>query len=93
MSAGENISSIEFERALLPDLAIQEVAVVGISHERWGEAPEAFVVLKSDASVSEADLREFARATLAHFNVPHRFTFVEELRKTSTQRDRRCDTP
>lgn len=84
ISGGENISSIEVEGALLRHPAIQEVAVVGISHERWGEVPEAFVVLKSEAAVSEAELREFARAALAHFKVPHRFTFVEELPKTAT---------
>jgi fatty-acyl-CoA synthase len=84
ISGGENISSIEIEGALLRHSAIQEVAVVGISHERWGEVPEAFVVLKSDAAVSETELRDFARAALAHFKVPHRFTFVEELPKTAT---------
>lgn len=84
ISGGENISSIEVEGALLRHPGIQEVAVVGISHERWGEVPEAFVVLKSEASASEAELRDFARAALAHFKVPHRFTFAEELPKTAT---------
>ncbi len=84
ISGGENISSIEVEGALLRHPAIQEVAVVGISNERWGEVPEAFVVLRSDASASEAELRSFARDTLAHFKVPHRFTFLEELPKTAT---------
>jgi fatty-acyl-CoA synthase len=58
--------------------------VVGIPDERWGEVPEAFVVLRSDASVSDAELRDFARESLAHFKVPHRFTFVDELPKTAT---------
>jgi fatty-acyl-CoA synthase len=84
ISGGENISSIEVEGALLRHPAIQEVAVVGIPHERWGEVPEAFVVLRSDASVSEGELREFGREALAHFKVPHRFTFVDELPKTAT---------
>jgi len=84
ISGGENISSIEVEGALLRHPAVQEIAVVGISHERWGEVPEAFVVLRTDASASETDLRAFARGTLAHFKVPHRFTFLEELPKTAT---------
>jgi fatty-acyl-CoA synthase len=84
ISGGENISSIEVEGALLRHPAIQEVAVVGIPDERWGEVPEAFVVLRSDASVSDAELRDFARESLAHFKVPHRFTFVDELPKTAT---------
>lgn len=84
ISGGENISSIEVEGALLRHPAIQELAVVGIPHETWGEVPEAFVVLRSDASVSEGELRQFAREALAHFKVPHRFTFVDELPKTAT---------
>jgi fatty-acyl-CoA synthase len=84
ISGGENISSIEVEGSLLRHPAIQEVAVVGIPHERWGEVPEAFVVVRSDTSVSEAELRDFAREALAHFKVPHRFTFVDELPKTAT---------
>jgi fatty-acyl-CoA synthase len=79
-----NISSVEVERASLRHPAVQEVSVVGFPHEHWGEAPEAFVVLKSGASVSETELREFARSRLAHFKVPHRFTFLGELPKTAT---------
>jgi fatty-acyl-CoA synthase len=39
----------------------------GFAHERWGEAPHAFVVLKQGARADERELREFARANLAHF--------------------------
>ncbi len=84
ISGGENISSIEIEGAMLRHPAVQEVAVVGIPHERWGEVPEAFVVLRSDALLSEGELKEFARESLAHFKVPYRFTFVDELPKTAT---------
>jgi fatty-acyl-CoA synthase len=84
ISGGENISSVEVEGVLLRHPAVQEVSVVGIPHERWGEAPEAFVVLRPGGSVSEAELREFARSCLAHFKVPQRFTFLPELPKTAT---------
>jgi fatty-acyl-CoA synthase len=84
ISGGENISSIEVEGCLLRHPAIQEVAVVGLPHERWGEAPCAFVVLKPGQTATAAELREFARARLAHFKVPQWFNFVEELPKTAT---------
>jgi fatty-acyl-CoA synthase len=84
ISGGENISSVEVEGVLLRHPAVQEVAIVGLPHERWGEAPYAFVVLKSGAEVSENELREFARANLAHFKAPHGFTFIAELPKTAT---------
>jgi len=44
---------------------VQEVAIVGLPHERWGEAPHAFVVLKEGARADERELREFARAERA----------------------------
>ena len=84
ISGGENISSIEVESALLRHPAVQEVAVVGLPHEKWGESPHAFVVVLSGATVSEAELRQFAREHLAHFKVPQGFTFLNELPKTAT---------
>jgi fatty-acyl-CoA synthase len=84
ISGGENISSVEVEGLLLRHPAVQEVAVVGMAHERWGEAPHAFVILQPGASVTEEELRRFARDTMAHFKVPHSFRFVAELPKTAT---------
>jgi fatty-acyl-CoA synthase len=84
ISGGENISSIEVEGALLRHPSVQECAVVGMPDERWGEAPHAFVVLGSGASATADELRDFARAHLAHFKVPREFVFVTELPKTAT---------
>jgi fatty-acyl-CoA synthase len=84
ISGGENISSVEVEGVLLRHPAVQEVAIVGLPHPRWGEAPHAFVVLRSGASVTEDELREFARARLAHFKAPQAVTFIKELPKTAT---------
>jgi fatty-acyl-CoA synthase len=84
ISGGENISSVEVEAALLAHPAVMEVGVVGLPHEKWGEAPYAFVVLKPGAAASADDLRTYCRAKLAHFKVPHAFTFVPELPRTAT---------
>ena len=84
ISGGENISSIEVEGVLLRHPAVQEAAIVGLPHEKWGEAPFAYVVLKPDASASEAELIAFTRDRLAHFKAPHGVTFVPELPKTAT---------
>lgn len=84
ISGGENISSIEVERALMHHPAVMEVAVVGLPHERWGEAPHAFVVLRPGATADCAALRSYARDHLAHFKVPQDFHFVAELPKTAT---------
>jgi fatty-acyl-CoA synthase len=84
ISGGENISSIEVEGVLLRHPSVQEVAIVGVSHEKWGEAPHAFVVLRQGATATEAELRAFAREHLAHFKAPQGVTFVAELPKTAT---------
>jgi acyl-CoA synthetase (AMP-forming)/AMP-acid ligase II len=59
-SPNKNISSVEVEGALLRHPAVQEVAIVGMPDERWGEAPHAFVVLKGAGhfqTVTNSDLR------------------------------------
>jgi fatty-acyl-CoA synthase len=84
ISGGENISSVEVEGILLRHSAVQEVAVVGLPDERWGEAPHAFVVLKAGQQLTEEEMRVFAREHMAHFKVPKTFTFVAELPKTAT---------
>jgi fatty-acyl-CoA synthase len=84
ISGGENISSIEVEGVLLRHPAVQEAAIVGLPHEKWGEAPFAYVVLKPGASATEAELIAFTRERLAHFKAPHGVTFVPELPKTAT---------
>ena len=84
ISGGENISSLEVEGVLLRHPAVQEAAIVGLPHEKWGEAPYAYVVLKPGASATDAELIAFTRDRLAHFKAPHGVTFVPELPKTAT---------
>ena len=84
ISGGENISTVEVEGALLHHPSVQEVAVVGMPHEKWGESPHAFVVLTDGATAEEEELRQFVRDRLAHFKAPQWITFVEELPKTAT---------
>ena len=83
-SGGENISSVEVEGILMRHAAIREVAVVGVPDEKWGETPNAFVVLHADASLTEAELIDYAREHMAHFKTPRKVEFVTELPKTAT---------
>jgi fatty-acyl-CoA synthase len=84
ISGGENISSLEVEGVLLRHPSVQEAAIVGLPHEKWGEAPHAYVVLKAGASATEPELIAYTRDRLAHFKAPHSVTFVQELPKTAT---------
>jgi fatty-acyl-CoA synthase len=84
ISGGENISSVEVEGCLLCHPAVQEVAVVGMPHKRWGESPHAFVILREGVKTTEEELKLHVRKSLAHFKTPQWVTFVDELPKTAT---------
>jgi fatty-acyl-CoA synthase len=83
ISGGENISSVEVERALNQHDAVLEVAVVAAPDAKWGEVPVAFVTLKEGASVTADALIEHVRARIARFKAPKRVVFGP-LPKTST---------
>ncbi|MEU5884700.1 long-chain-fatty-acid--CoA ligase [Spirillospora sp. NPDC047279] len=84
VSGGENISTVEVERAIDSHPAVLEVAVVAVPDGKWGERPKAFVILRPDASAGEDELKDHVRERLARFKVPDHIEFVTELPKTST---------
>jgi len=84
ISGGENISSVEIEGVLIQHPAVLEVSVVGMPHEKWGEAPNAFLVLREGKTTTPEELRTFVRDRLAHFKCPQAFHFIAELPKTAT---------
>ncbi len=83
ISGGENISTIEVENVIYQHPDVQEVAVVGVPHEKWGEVPKAFVTPRPGSQPTEQGVIEFTRERLAHFKCPKRVEFCE-LPKTST---------
>ncbi len=83
ISGGENVSSIEIESRLYKHAAVANAAVVAKPDPKWGEVPCAFVELKTDAQVTEAELIAFCREALAGFKTPKKIVFGE-LPKTST---------
>ena len=83
ISGGENISSIEVEDALYRHPAVLACAVVARPDPKWGESPLAYVELKSEASVTAAELLAHCKALLAGYKVPKEIRF-EPIPKTST---------
>jgi fatty-acyl-CoA synthase len=83
ISGGENISTIEVERALVRHPDVLEAAVVAVPNDQWGERPKAFVTLREGARVTEEELIAFSRETLPGFKAPDEIEFGE-LPKTST---------
>ena len=83
ISGGENISSIEVEDVLYRHPQIMEAAVVARPDEKWGETPCAFVTLNPGADLTEAEVIQFCRDSMAHFKAPKTVVFGD-LPKTST---------
>jgi fatty-acyl-CoA synthase len=85
ISGGENISSIEVERAIFAHDAVLECAVVAAPDPQWGEVPAAFVVLKPGAALTEPELCAWMLGRIAKFKMPRRFEFTDTpLPKTGT---------
>lgn len=83
ISGGENVSSVEVEAVLTRHPAIRAAAVVARPHDRWGEAPCAFVELREGAGATESEVIAFCRRHLAGFKTPKSVVF-QELPKTAT---------
>jgi fatty-acyl-CoA synthase len=83
ISGGENISTIEVENTIYQHPDVQEVAIIAIPDEKWGEVPKAFVAPKPGTHPTAEDIIQFCRDRLAHFKCPKAVEFGE-LPKTST---------
>lgn len=84
ISGGENISSVEIEKALYEHPAVLEAAVVGIPDDTWGEVPLALITLRPGASAGEKDLIDYCRQHLGGFKVPRAVEFRDFLPKGGT---------
>lgn len=84
LRGGENISSIEVEKALYSHPAVLECAVIAVPDDKWGEVPKGFVVLKDGIVCKMEDLRRHCKATLAGYKVPASIEIVEALPKGGT---------
>jgi long-chain acyl-CoA synthetase len=81
---GENVYPREIEEVLYKHGAVAEVAVIGVEHERLGEAVAAAIVLKEGETASEDEIRDFALEKLAKYKCPTKIWFVDELPKGPT---------
>lgn len=81
-SGAENIYPAEVESAIYGHPAVQEVAVIGVPHEKWGEEVKAVVVPRPGAESDEASILAYARERIGGFKVPKSVDFVEALPRT-----------
>jgi len=81
---GENIYPREIEEFLYTIPGIQDVQVVGVPDEKYGEAVGAFVILEGGADVTEEEIRDFARSKIARYKVPKHIFIVDKYPLTAS---------
>ena len=81
-TGGENVSSIRVEAVLHEHPEVARAAVIGLRHERWGEAVTAVVVPVDGSEPDPAEIIAFCRARLAGFETPKAVVFAESLPDT-----------
>jgi fatty-acyl-CoA synthase len=82
-SGGEWISSVELENLLMGHPDVLEASVIGVPDPRWDERPLACVVRKDGAVVAADALAEYLGAHVAKWQIPERWSFIDEVPKTS----------
>ncbi len=91
ISGGENVYPAEVESAIFGHPAVQEVAVIGIPDQKWGETVKAVVVPKPGMSVEEADIIAWARERIAAFKAPRSVDVIEALPRNASGKILRKD--
>ena len=81
---GENLSPREIEEFLYRHPKIQDVQVIGVPDDRYGEEICAWVKLRPGVTSSEEEIRAFCRDQIAHYKVPRYVKFVDEFPMTVT---------
>jgi fatty-acyl-CoA synthase len=83
VSGGENIYPAEVERVLRRHPAIEDIAVVGVPDETWGEVGYAFVVPKHGSDLTPEDVIGFCDGHLAHYKWPQKIIIKEDFPRTA----------
>jgi fatty-acyl-CoA synthase len=81
---GENVYPREIEEFLYTHPSIQDVQVIGVPDEKYGEEIMAWVKLAEGQHTSAEEIREYCRGKIAHYKIPRYITFVEAFPMTVT---------
>jgi fatty-acyl-CoA synthase len=90
-SGGENVYPAEIEKVLCNHPAIQNVAIIGVADEKWGETGKAFVLLEKDASLTKEEMYQFLEGKAAKYKWPAHLEIVESLPMTATGKIKKSD--
>ncbi|MEA2472114.1 MAG: hypothetical protein QOE06_29, partial [Thermoleophilaceae bacterium] len=84
VSGGENVFPREVEDTISKMQGVNEVAVIGVDDEKWGQRLKAFVVKKGSGGPSEDDVKKHVKSSLAGYKVPRDVEFMKELPRNAT---------
>ena len=84
VSGGENVFPREVEDLLADHEAVEEVAVIGVEDDEFGQRLKAFVVVRSGLEISHQDLTAHVKANLASYKSPREIEFLDELPRNAT---------
>ena len=84
VSGAENIYPAEVESVLYAHADVNDVAVIGVPDEKWGEAVKAVVIKKEGSSLTAEELVAFAREQIAGYKLPKSVDFVSELPRNAS---------
>ena len=90
--AGYNVYPREIEEVLHSHAGVNEAAVIGVPDPVKGEVPKAFVILKQGVKVTEDDLVEYCRRSLAPYKIP-KIAFIDELPRNPTGKIMKNELP
>ncbi|MBI5615108.1 MAG: AMP-binding protein [Gammaproteobacteria bacterium] len=84
ISGGENVYPSEVESLLAGHPAVKDVAVIGVPHEKWGEAVHAIVVPHDGVTVTEREILDWCRDKIAGYKRPGSIAFITETEMPRT---------
>jgi fatty-acyl-CoA synthase len=84
VSGGENVFPAEVEECLAAHEAVEEVSVIGVEDEKFGQRLKAFVVVREGKDVSEDVLKGYVKDNLANYKTPREVVFLDELPRNPT---------
>ncbi len=90
ISGGENVYPAEVEKVLREHPGVEDVAIVGIPDDQWGETGHAFVIRKKGFELQAEDLIEFCKGKIARYKWPKQISFVSSFPRTSLGKVRKA---
>lgn len=84
ISGGENVYPSEVERLILENPKVLDVAVYGVSDEKWGEVGKASIILKDNAKMTASEVADFLHDKIGKFKIPRHIEFLDDFPRTAS---------